>query len=1567
MTKQAIISFLFFVVAAGFTDAMGQNCISNTSLDYNPPPVDGQFSPGQTVEICGSFVFDGGSVWPHGIIPIIPEGWDLNSLVVDPPNSCSGTGTWGWYESVTGTVSTAGTYGPGIFYDTGDGNPGSNYGDNCSGSFSFCFTLTTLPANDPGGDDCGSLNLDGADLTIDVMVIGDNLSGSWWSEYCGESYNFGSPVTFDCCSGEEISLEVCSSDPDVVLFDEFADTPTGGTWEGPGGSAFNGTFNPGTSADGVYTYTFDDGDCAAESTVEVTTTPAPDAGNGQNISTCISGDPIDLNDQIVGGDAGGTWTDPSNNTVTATFTPGTSDPGIYTYTVGDGTICPQSQTVVNVTVEPNPFAGDDGALTVCETEAELDLFNFLMNNPEAGGLWTDPQGNDFDGQFSPGSDDEGDYIYTVGDAPCSSSATVSVTIVSLPNAGDDATLTICESGNETDLFTLIGNAEAGGFWADPNNAGFDGLFTPGTDPEGDYVYQVGGAGCNDVATVSVSTLPAPEGTISADATYCEGSEIALTFELVGSGPFDVEYEINNITNSLTGISDGHTEMVTATGDATIELTLITDYSPEGCTAAGNSIDVEMIPTPSASISGGGGICETEEAIITFELTGTGPFDVVYSDGTDQFELNGINDGHTEAHLLSGNTTFTLISVSDNSASACDGNVGGSAAFAVNEAPSGSISGSADVCLGESTDITFNFVGDGPFDVVYTDGADNYSLNGIDDGHTVSVSPQFLSFYELESVISQGNPGCPGTTSGNVQITVSVPPTYNNLSVSCNDVNEDYVVTFTINGGNPNSYEVGGDSGTLNGNVFTSDEIPTGDTYTFLLDDGNGCGPVEISGDHTCDCITSAGTMQEDSIEVCSSETAIAIHNGNEVLDPNDALIFVIHDMSGNELGEIYAENDTPNFDYIPEIDQNTTYYISAVAGNSVGNSVDYSDPCLSVSPGTPITFFSLPYAEIISEPTGFCPGDSAEVVVTLLGNIPIEVEYAIDGVATGSITTESLVSSFMIGEPGTVTISAVTDENCPGTTIGSVEIEAFETPTATIEDTDICEGSDAGPAINLMGTGPWIVTYTIDGANPETININNSPYSLESGVSGNYEFTTITDANCTGTGSGPFEVSILELPSASVSGGGQICTGETGEIVFAGSGNGDVIIDYAIDGVPEGSIDLIDGEGLLETDEAGIYTITNVSDESCSNNGDGSSTELIVNPIPTADLSLTPSTLCEGDSALLSIAMTGNGPFNLVYSNGDEFIIEENSENINTYIFPENGQEINLISVEDSSDPTCSQDLDEMLVAEVLAVPDVPDLEDVFRCNNDTFPHIGVESLPNHSYSWTPQTGLSNPAISNPILQLENNTTEELTATYSLTVTNGICPVSTDMEITINPGPQVDFSYSPNPVTTEASTVNFYNQTPGNNSYEWLVDSMSISTNTNVIYEFPSGVEGYYLVELIAEDPETDCVNTHSEMVAVEGELQVYVPNAFTPDGDGINDLFAPVVNNYRTGTFEFLIFNRQGELVFQSQSPDVKWNGSDPSQEHYVQDAVYVWKLKVGDLYSSATREFSGSVTVLR
>ena len=99
--------------------------------------------------------------------------------------------------------------------------------------------------------------------------------------------------------------------------------------------------------------------------------------------------------------------------------------------------------------------------------------------------------------------------------------------------------------------------------------------------------------------------------------------------------------------------------------------------------------------------------------------------------------------------------------------------------------------------------------------------------------------------------------------------------------------------------------------------------------------------------------------------------------------------------------------------------------------------------------------------------------------------------------------------------------------------------------------------------------------------------------------------------------------------------------------------------------------------------------------------------------------------------------------------------------------------------------------------------------------------------------------------------------------------------------------------------------------------------------------------------------------------VVVQGQLLVYVPNAFTPDGNGINDIFIPRVMNESTDSYEFYIFNRWGEVVFKTTNKNEGWDGTHNSIK--AKEDVYVWKIKVRDLQTAKKYEFNGHVNLLR
>ena len=67
------------------------------------------------------------------------------------------------------------------------------------------------------------------------------------------------------------------------------------------------------------------------------------------------------------------------------------------------------------------------------------------------------------------------------------------------------------------------------------------------------------------------------------------------------------------------------------------------------------------------------------------------------------------------------------------------------------------------------------------------------------------------------------------------------------------------------------------------------------------------------------------------------------------------------------------------------------------------------------------------------------------------------------------------------------------------------------------------------------------------------------------------------------------------------------------------------------------------------------------------------------------------------------------------------------------------------------------------------------------------------------------------------------------------------------------------------------------------------------------------------------------------------------MPNSFTADGDGVNDLFGPVVRGADQFGYKMEIFNRWGELVFQSTNININWDGANIDSGNYCEPGVYV------------------------
>jgi len=92
-----------------------------------------------------------------------------------------------------------------------------------------------------------------------------------------------------------------------------------------------------------------------------------------------------------------------------------------------------------------------------------------------------------------------------------------------------------------------------------------------------------------------------------------------------------------------------------------------------------------------------------------------------------------------------------------------------------------------------------------------------------------------------------------------------------------------------------------------------------------------------------------------------------------------------------------------------------------------------------------------------------------------------------------------------------------------------------------------------------------------------------------------------------------------------------------------------------------------------------------------------------------------------------------------------------------------------------------------------------------------------------------------------------------------------------------------------------------------------------------------------------------------------------YLPNSFTPNDDGLNDVFGMESNAIDRSDYRLMIFNRWGEKLFDSSDPDKVWDGSHQNGNFYAEDGVYIYHLRVKSIHDAEPIEMTGSVTLFR
>ncbi len=198
-----------------------------------------------------------------------------------------------------------------------------------------------------------------------------------------------------------------------------------------------------------------------------------------------------------------------------------------------------------------------------------------------------------------------------------------------------------------------------------------------------------------------------------------------------------------------------------------------------------------------------------------------------------------------------------------------------------------------------------------------------------------------------------------------------------------------------------------------------------------------------------------------------------------------------------------------------------------------------------------------------------------------------------------------------------------------------------------------------------------------------------------------------------------------------------------------------------------------------------------------------------------------------------------------------------------------------------------------------------------------------------------------------------------------VTTANGCSDTLSNAEqITVHPLPIACFAADPAHTDIYRTEIQFHDSSSEDVEH-WtyhFVDGIGFSHDPDPSYVYATF--GTYEVQQIVTN-EFDCVDTAYATVIIDPDVIINVPNAFTPDGDGINDVFLPVLDGFTVQEYNLTIWDRWGEMIFETDDEHEAWDGTMGSLP--VKDGVYVWQVGLRAQSFVGRRKLRGHVTVLR
>jgi len=183
--------------------------------------------------------------------------------------------------------------------------------------------------------------------------------------------------------------------------------------------------------------------------------------------------------------------------------------------------------------------------------------------------------------------------------------------------------------------------------------------------------------------------------------------------------------------------------------------------------------------------------------------------------------------------------------------------------------------------------------------------------------------------------------------------------------------------------------------------------------------------------------------------------------------------------------------------------------------------------------------------------------------------------------------------------------------------------------------------------------------------------------------------------------------------------------------------------------------------------------------------------------------------------------------------------------------------------------------------------------------------------------------------------------------------------------ICVEADPVASFSFSPAEFTAPTEIVSFNNGSQGGSESFWNYGDGTTSTQFEGNHTFNATSNGYFIT-LIVSSP-SGCVDSVTQFIGYQEPLIYYIPNTFTPDADQFNPTWKPIfTSGFEPYDYHLTIYNRWGELIWESFNPFIGWTG-EYGQQFSAQEGTYTWDIVFGTKVGTEKIHIQGTINLFR